>query len=171
MELRPFHLTLSLAAVHGNCEQPASYTAWLVVCDHTLPAKGVLYRLPRTGNRDQESPSKVAKEDTNVWLASNLLSRWFSCELKITHNRSKSLRIIQHHSLPFKKIQKLHKRFQHFVNLNDRGLWLRLLGRFRAFMATYQLPFLKLSISLPLPAGSRTIKGETTQTCKRLHNG
>ena len=74
LELRPFHLSLSLESLHGNAEQPAAYTAALVVCDHTLPSKGVSYRMPRSGgSKDLESPPKIAKENVNVLLGSKHL--------------------------------------------------------------------------------------------------
>lgn len=77
MELRPFHLHLSLESLHGNAEQPAAYTTAIVVLDHVLPTKGVSYRLPRSGGSQVESPNKVAKADVNVWLGSNALSNWW----------------------------------------------------------------------------------------------
>lgn len=68
MDLRPFHLGVNLSALHGNCEQPQCYQAWLAVMDCTLPQKGVQYRLLRSGHQSAtDSPSKVAKEDINVF--------------------------------------------------------------------------------------------------------
>ena len=70
MELRPFHLNISLKSLHGNCEQPSCYTAWLAVLDCTLPTKGVQYRMVRPGHtKDNESPSKVPKDQINVLLS------------------------------------------------------------------------------------------------------
>ena len=67
LEIRPFHLPVSLSNLHGNCEQPAAYNAFLVVCDHVLPSKGVNYRLVRSGHgKDTDSPPKVSKEQINV---------------------------------------------------------------------------------------------------------
>lgn len=69
LEFRTFHLNVSLANLHGNCEQPGCYQSWLVVCEHVLPAKGVSYRLPRSGHgKDTDSPMKVSKDDINVLL-------------------------------------------------------------------------------------------------------
>ena len=69
LELRPFHLMVNLSNLHGNCEQPSCYSSCLVVSDHTLPAKGVAYRLPRSGSSSTESPPKPNKADVNVSLA------------------------------------------------------------------------------------------------------
>ena len=68
LELRHFHLAINLSNLHGNAEQPACYSSLLVVCDSTLPAKGVMYRLPRSGHNSNstDSPPKPAKSDINV---------------------------------------------------------------------------------------------------------
>ena len=67
LELRPFHLAVNLSNLHGNAEQPACYNSLLVVCDSTLPAKGVMYRLPRSGHSNNtDSPPKPAKSEINV---------------------------------------------------------------------------------------------------------
>ena len=68
LELRHFHLAINLSNLHGNAERPACYSSLLVVCDSTLPAKGVMYRLPRSGHNSNstDSPPKPAKSDINV---------------------------------------------------------------------------------------------------------
>lgn len=69
LALRRFHLAVNLESLHGNCEQPGCYSTLLVCMDSVLPAKGVNYRLPKSGHsRDVEdaSPGKIAKSDLNV---------------------------------------------------------------------------------------------------------
>lgn len=68
LALRPFHLAINLSNLHGNSEQPACYSSMLVVPDHTLPLKGVNYRLPRSGHSggSESSPAKPGKEDINA---------------------------------------------------------------------------------------------------------
>ena len=58
LALRRFHLAVNLESLHGNCEQPGCYSTLLVCMDSVLPAKGVNYRLPKSGHsRDVEDPS------------------------------------------------------------------------------------------------------------------
>ena len=78
IELRPFHLGLSLTSLHGNAEQPSAYTAWLAVLDHVLPTKGVQYRMTRSNHKDSESPGRVLKEQVNLSLALVLNSRFLA---------------------------------------------------------------------------------------------
>ena len=69
IELRPFHLNISVGSLHGNAEQPSCYTAWIAVLDHVLPTKGVQYRMCRTNHKDSDSPSRVLKDNVNMLLA------------------------------------------------------------------------------------------------------
>ena len=69
LALRRFHLIVNQEGLHGNCEQPGAYSALLVCLDSVLPAKGVNYRLPKSGSwRDVEdpSPAKNLRSDLNV---------------------------------------------------------------------------------------------------------
>lgn len=68
LALRPFHLAINLDSLHSNAEQRGCYDALIVVCDHALPAKGVNYRLPKSGHAKDvdESPAKIPKEEVNV---------------------------------------------------------------------------------------------------------
>jgi hypothetical protein len=76
MEMRPFHISVDVSAVHGNCERPACFSSWLVMFDHVLPTKGVSYRLPRSGHAgNTDSPNKVQKENVNVFLGVDAFSQ------------------------------------------------------------------------------------------------
>lgn len=78
IELRPFHLSVSLQSLHGNCEQPACFTAWLAVLDSVLPTKGVQYRMSRSNHKDSDSPVKVTKDQVNVLLSLVIKSNFIS---------------------------------------------------------------------------------------------
>ena len=88
MEMRPFHISVDVSAVHGNCERPACFSSWLVMFDHVLPTKGVSHRLPRSGHAgNTDSPNKVQKENVNVSWRGCFQSTGMFSTLAFIHNK------------------------------------------------------------------------------------